>query len=104
MLHFLIRATLLCAVVLAASGCSIKLMYNNADRLARWAANDYIQMDDQQQAYFDAEVRAVHYWHRTRELPLYADYLDSLSSNMKNGVSEAEVQDILMDYRVLRFY
>jgi hypothetical protein len=69
-------------------------MYNNADRIARWAANDYIQMDDDQEAYFTAEVKAIHYWHRTRELPLYADYLQSLPASIDNGVAEDEVQDL----------
>jgi len=88
------RVLMICAVLVFTSGCSIKMMYNNADRLARWAVNDYIKMDDAQEAYFDAEVDAIHYWHRTRELPLYADYLDSLPGNIDNGVSEEEVQDI----------
>ena len=81
-------------VVLFASGCSIKMMYNNADRIARWAVNDYIQMDDDQEAYFTVEVKAIHYWHRTEELPRYADYLQSLPASIDSGVDEDEVQDL----------
>lgn len=90
----LIRLAVLAAVLLLSGGCSIKMLYNNADRFARWAANDYLQMDDAQEAYFTQEVNALHYWHRTEELPLYADYLDALPGNLRNGVDEAEVQDI----------
>ncbi|MGE0622957.1 MAG: DUF6279 family lipoprotein [Pseudomonadales bacterium] len=88
------RVVVLAAVLLLSAGCSIKMLYNNADRFARWAANDYLQMDAAQEAYFTNEVKALHYWHRTEELPLYADYLDALPGNLENGVDEAEVQDI----------
>jgi hypothetical protein len=70
------------------------MMYNNADRFARWAVNDYIHMNDEQEAYFDAQVDAIHYWHRTNELPLYADYLDALPGNLDDGVSDGDVQGI----------
>jgi len=90
----LVRLLLIGSVLVLSGGCSIKMLYNNADRFARWAANDYLQMDDAQEAYFTEEVKALHYWHRTEELPLYADYLDALPGNLDNGVDEAEVQGI----------
>ena len=90
----LFRAGLIVCLLVSASGCSITMMYNNADRFARWAANDYIQMDDAQEAYFTAEVDAIHYWHRTNELPLYADYLDSLPTTFDKEVSEGDVQEV----------
>ena len=88
------KALLVAGMLLSASGCSIKMLYNNADRFARWAVNDYIQMDDAQEAYFTAEVDAIHYWHRTEELPLYADYLDSLPSTLDREVDEDDVQEV----------
>lgn len=88
------RITALALMLLAASGCSIKMLYNNADRFARWAVNDYIQMTDEQEAYFVAEADALHYWHRTRELPLYADYLESLPAKIDREVDEDGIQEI----------
>ncbi len=90
----LIKAVTIFCLLASASGCSIKMMYNNADRFARWAVNDYIQMDDAQEAYFTAEVDAIHYWHRTSELPLYADYLDSLPTTFDKELEESDVQDV----------
>ena len=81
-------------VLLSTSGCSIKMLYNNADRFARWAVNDYIQMNDAQEAYFTAEVDAIHYWHRTEELPLYADYLDSLPTAFDTEVDAEDVRSV----------
>lgn len=88
------RTGLIVCLLAFASGCSVKMMYNNADRFARWAVNDYIQMDDAQEAYFSAEVDAIHYWHRTSELPLYADYLDSLPAAFDEEISEHDVQEV----------
>jgi hypothetical protein len=93
-MNTLLKAVLIAALVASASGCSIKMMYNNADRFARWAANDYIKMDAAQEAYFTAEVDAIHYWHRTNELPLYADYLDSLPTTLDKEVDEDDVQEV----------
>ncbi len=90
----MIKALLVACLLVAASGCSIKMLYNNADRFARWAANDYIQMDEAQEAYFTAEVDAIHYWHRTNELPLYADYLDSLPTTFDEEVEASDVQEV----------
>jgi hypothetical protein len=70
------------------------MLYNNADRFARWAANDYIRMNDEQEAYFTAEVDAIHYWHRTNELPLYADYLDSLPTKFDREVDARDISEV----------
>ena len=90
------RLLIVCSMVLFGSGCSIKLMYNNADRIARWAVNDYIQMDDAQEAYFDAELDALLYWHRVEELPRYSGFLGSLPREREDdSVTEAEVQNMM---------
>ena len=81
-------------MLLLASGCSVKMLYNNADRFARWAVSDYIDMTDAQEEYFDAEIDSLHYWHRTHELPLYADYLASLPKTLNGDVSEDNIQKI----------
>ncbi len=81
-------------VLITSSGCSVKMLYNNADRFSRWAVNDYIQMDDEQEAYFDTEIDALLYWHRTQELPRYADFLDSMPARFEKKLSEDDVLDV----------
>jgi hypothetical protein len=91
-----LRVVLAVCLLVGGTGCSLKMMYNNADRFARWAANDYIQMDDAQEAYFDGEIDALLYWHRTEELPRYAAYLESLPRDLdQGGATEEEVQGIM---------
>jgi hypothetical protein len=83
----------LSCLLVFSSGCSIKLMYNNLDRFARWGVNDYIKMDDAQEAYFDQELEAILYWHRSEELPRYASYLESLE--LGKDTDEEAVQGMM---------
>ena len=85
-------------ILLLGSGCSVKMLYNNADRFARWAVNDYIDMTDAQEEYFDAEIDVLHYWHRTVELPLYADYLASLPKSLNGDVEQDDIQEIFDNF------
>ncbi len=84
-----------CAFTLAASGCGIKLVYNNLDRIARWSVSDYLQMDATQRAYFDAEIDRLLYWHRTTQLSQYANFLESLESVLGDGTNEQEIQAMI---------
>jgi len=88
------RILLLVIVVLAGSGCSVKLMYNNLDRFARWGMSDYVDMTPAQREYFDAEMAEFLYWHRTTQLPLYADLLDALGPTFADGATVAEVRGV----------
>ena len=84
-----------CIFTLAASGCGVKLVYNNLDRIARWSVSDYLQMDETQRAYFDAEIDRLLYWHRTTQLPQYANFLESLESVLGDGTDEEEIQAVI---------
>lgn len=78
-------------VISQLSGCGVKLMYNNLDRFARWNMSDYVDLNDQQRAYFDAEVDALLYWHRTHHLPEYADLLELLPTTFSDGADLDEI-------------
>lgn len=48
------RLFLMLLLVTALVGCSAnRLLYNRADTFIRWAADDYVALDRQQQAAFD---------------------------------------------------
>lgn len=89
------RRWLLAAALLAASGCSVQLAYNNLDRLARWSMSDYIDMTSDQRAYFDAAFEDLWVWHRGEHLPQYAAFLDSVAGRFADGTSEAEMQQVV---------
>lgn len=76
-------------------GCSIKLAYNNLDRLARWSLSDYISLDSRQRAYFDAAFAELWVWHRQAHLPQYADFLEALGPRLADGSSEAQMAQMV---------
>ena len=62
-------------LVVALTGCSIKLFYNNADRYARWQIQDYVDLDREQRATLSVALKEILAWHRVEHLPLYAEHL-----------------------------
>ena len=85
---------LIAAVVVLQAGCTVKLAYNNLDRLIRWQAADYVDMNADQRAYLNAAVKQVLYWHRTEELPRYAAFLDTLPPQLADQPTAAELQSL----------
>jgi len=79
------RLGLLICLLTAASGCSIKLAYNNLDRLVLWQVGDYVRLDREQKAYLRQEVDTLLYWHRRNHLPLYADYMRTLAVTLTDA-------------------
>jgi len=77
--------------LLGLGGCGVKTIYNNADRVARWVASDYVDFTPEQRAWFDAEIARFMHWHRTTELPEYRRFLDRLPEVLGDGTTAAEV-------------
>ena len=75
----------------SASGCGVKLAYNNLDRLVRWSMDDYMKLDPVQEAYFRSELDALLYWHRTTQLPIYAQAMRKLDVDLVDGVTVEEL-------------
>ncbi|MEM1432670.1 MAG: DUF6279 family lipoprotein [Pseudomonadota bacterium] len=69
-------------LVLCSGGCSLKFAYNNADRLIRWGLDDFIEINGEQRSYLDGELDRLLYWHRTTQLPLYANYIERLNARV----------------------
>ncbi len=90
----LVKALLLGALVLVTGGCSIKLAYNNADRLVRWGVSDYVDLDRQQKAALTEGINRIHRWHRYNHLPLYADYMTELAVVLSDGVTPQDLEAI----------
>lgn len=82
---------MLLACAWGATGCGVKLAYNNLDRLARWSADDYLNLDAAQETFFNAELDVVLYWHRTTELPVYARTVRKLDVALADGATVEEM-------------
>lgn len=65
------------AVLLA--GCATKLIYQRLDFFLAWRLNDYVTLNGEQQPQYKRAFGDLWRWHRTRELPLYAQDLRKMS-------------------------
>lgn len=77
-------------------GCSSKLAYNNLDWLIYWYMDDYVELNDQQEAIFDKRLEQWIDWHRSEEMPRYIAHLKAVRNDI--------VSDTLTEERLLAHY
>ncbi len=78
-------------LALANAGCGIGFLYNNLDRLVRWELDGVLAMTPDQKAFFETEFAALWRWHRTEELPRYADDLSRWAALFDGPAEQAPV-------------
>lgn len=86
--------SLLLAVVIFLSGCSVKFYYNQLDWLVPWYVDDYVELTAEQEVIFHSHLDEYLKWHRTEQLPVYADFLNWAASASSNGFDESELEHI----------
>ncbi|AEF03915.1 DUF6279 family lipoprotein [Alteromonas naphthalenivorans] len=68
---------------LVLTGCSSKLAYNNLDWLIYWYMDDYVELNDSQEAIFDIKLEGWIDWHREEQLALYLAQLEQITEDIK---------------------
>ncbi|CCK76965.1 conserved hypothetical protein [Oleispira antarctica RB-8] len=63
-------------------GCTSKMAYNNADWLAQWYIDDYVDLSRDQNRNLDIELKSVLKWHRETQLLQYRQQLVALSNDL----------------------
>ncbi|HZV99833.1 MAG TPA: DUF6279 family lipoprotein [Methylophilaceae bacterium] len=83
----------LCIVLLfCLQGCSaINLTYNQAPPLIVWWLDDYFDLNPVQKSALKSELASLHAWHRSNELPLYAEMLDHLKTISAGDLRQDQV-------------
>ena len=85
------RLFLMLLLVTTLVGCSAnRLLYNRADTFIRWAADDYVTLDREQQAAFDQRLDDFLAWHRSEELPRYREFIVTSLDTLEDGVTLEE--------------
>lgn len=80
------------ALIILLSGCSSRLAYNNLDWLVYWYLDDYVELDNSQEAIFDEHLKAWLAWHKSEELTRYYAHLSELKQDVEtNNLSKAVV-------------
>ena len=89
-----LRALLAVLVIsVFASGCTIKLAYNFLDWGLYWELKDYIKFNRDQRLLIKDEISQLIDWHRSDELPQYADQLEKLSIGLESGMTVEQLEE-----------
>ena len=95
-----LRALLAVLVIsMFTSGCTIKIAYNFLDWGLYWELKDYVKFNRDQRLLVKDEISQLIDWHRSDELPQYADQIEKLSTGLKSGMT---VEQLAQSYDNLR--
>jgi len=101
-----LRLAALLFLAAALGGCAmVRMTYNNAEPLVRYAAHDYFDLNEKQNEQFRRRLLAFHDWHRANELPLYAGLLRTAAQRSEKSITREDVAwaaaEIRARYRVI---
>ena len=79
-------------VALVATACSFtKFGYNQADTLAAWTVDNYFDLEPHQKADFSKRFERFYAWHRTEQLPEYAQFFRTAQGRVQKGIAREDV-------------
>jgi hypothetical protein len=85
------RLLVLASILLALSGCStIRIVYNQADHITAWMADDYFDLTSDQKQAYRTHFERFHAWHRSTQLADYAALLESAQRRIEAGATSAD--------------
>lgn len=102
----LTRLALAATLAALLSACStVKIAYNNADEVVAWMADDYLDLNREQEQGLRRLLARFHAWHRSTQLPEYARLLDAAEMRLAEGLTDADVawavDAVATRYRIL---
>jgi len=68
-----------------------RVAYNNADYPLRVMAHEYFDLDQEQTDLTKSQLARFHAWHRSDELPLYANIFESGAERVARGLTRDDV-------------
>lgn len=72
------------------SSCSLRWSYNLLDWLVAWEVSEYVSLNREQKKQLNKSVDDFQRWHRKTQLPLYADFLQHLESQLLDEETDSE--------------
>ena len=95
-----LRALLAVLVIsVSISGCTTKLAYDFLDWGLYWELKDYVKFTRDQRLLVKEEISQLIDWHRSEELPQYADQLEKLSALLENGLTVEHLEEYYNNLR-----
>jgi hypothetical protein len=99
-----VRHLLLGLIVCLMTGCaSTQFTYNNLDWIVPWYLDDLVDLNDEQEDWFDDEFERLWQWHRTTELPRYAKLLKAIDKDLTEKSITLEKIHVYQD-QISSFY
>lgn len=83
--------TMLVALFALGACTALQFSYNNADGLLRYMAWDYFDLDADQADSLQQRFVRLREWHRSTELPVYLDLLQTAGDKVSKGLTIADV-------------
>ena len=65
---------------------STRLAYNYLDWVISWYLDDYIQLNKEQDDYYDRQLDELLQWHRSDQLPRYVRFVDEMMLHINKSV------------------
>lgn len=84
------RWPLILLMLVALSACTTKMAYNFLDWAIEWKVQRLVKLQGEQKILTQKAIKEFHQWHRTTQLPQYADYLRQLQTRLNQGPINAE--------------
>jgi hypothetical protein len=85
------RLLLAATLLLLLQACSaVRVVYNQADSVLAWMADDYFDFDAAQKQDFHARLAPLLAWHRREQLPDYAKLLAEASQRLQRGAARED--------------
>jgi len=86
-----VRVAVALLILALLAGCSaLKIVYNQADLIAIWMADDYFDLRAEQKDAFRDYFQRLHAWHRTTQLVQYVSLLESAQERLRAGVKASD--------------
>lgn len=86
-------------VLFSASACTVKTLYNQLDWLIADYLEDYVALSSEQQDTLYQHLDATLHWHKTSQLPLYAEWLEDFKRDVHNKLTHAKVEQNIVTFQ-----
>ncbi|HZW22309.1 DUF6279 family lipoprotein [Noviherbaspirillum sp.] len=97
---FFERAVLFLLAMLLAGCSALRLGYANGDTFVYWWLNGYVDFEDEQKPWVKAHIDRLFDWHRTTQLPDYAQLLEQVQQRLQRGQTAPD--EVRADFNAVR--
>lgn len=85
------RAIVAALMLATLAGCSmVRIGYPQLDTIALWTADEYFDLDAEQEQEFRRRFERFHEWHRYEQLPDYAGFLIETKARIERGFTRED--------------